>query len=261
MSMSTPLNMIWSPSDYREASFLVRETGEELLSRLEWLTLQPQVVLDAGCGLGEMSVQLQARYSAARVVALDNSDLMIQHAREQTKHPRCLCADAGKLPLPDHSVDIIFAHWLLPWHSDVKALLKEWRRVLRPDGILMFSALGPDTLKEMHQQWGRYIIPGLMDMHDCGDLMLQEGFADPVLDVNHYTVSYRDHKRLVQELCASGMLANPDTQLAANQEGTWDVTYEVVFAHAFAPPLRDEVSASEDGVVRIPLSHLRRRRG
>src|SRR5579862_399900 len=164
--MANPLNMNWSPQDYRDAAFLMRETGDELLSRLDWLTIQPQVILDVGCGLGEMSSALQQRYPKACVLAVDDAEAMIQFAKQQTPALQCIQADAGQLPLPSHSVDVIVAHALLPWcWQQQSALLKEWRRVLRPEGVVLVTAWGPDTLKQVHALWGESILPGLIDMH------------------------------------------------------------------------------------------------
>lgn len=242
---------------------MAQEAGEEMLSRLEWVTLKPKVILDAGCGTGSMSSRLQAHYPQAQVLALDLSEDMLRHMREQDKQNSLICADAGKLPLRNQSVDLIFANFLLPWQDDIESLLREWRRVLRPDGLLMFTAFGPDTLKECAALCGRENLPALIDMHDMGDLILRLGFSDPVLDVNHYTMTYREQAHLFRELRASGMLqtqfeVNKHSELPAAEDGTWALTYEIVFAHTFMPPERDEISASEDGVVRVPLTHLRK---
>lgn len=254
-------NIVWSPLEYAQADVLAREAGDEMLSRLDWMTLKPEVIIDAGCGTGDMSAKLQARYPSAHLLPVDFSAPMIQHAK--THHPSLpyLCAEAATLPLPTHSVDLIFANFLLPWHPDIPALLREWRRVLRPQGLLMFSAFGPDTLKEWQAIEEGEVLPQLLDMHDVGDLLLQQGFADPVLDVNYYTMSYRHQEKLLAELQATGMLANADPQHAPvpADDGQFTLTYEIVFAHAFAPEATEEVSPSSDGVVRVPLSQLRER--
>jgi malonyl-CoA O-methyltransferase len=256
-------NMVWSPLEYANAAVLARETGEEMLARLDWVTLQPKVIVDLGCGTGEMSSKLQTRYPEANVVALDLSSGMIEFAK-QKNHGNCINADAGQLPLRSQSVDLLFANLIFPWYEDINLLLKECRRVLRPDGLILFTAFGPDTLKEWRTILTHHVTPFFIDMHDVGDLMLQAGFADPVLDVNHYTLTYREQNDLFQELQASGMLSgqpeiiNAD-EITLTEEGTMSVTYEIVFAHAFAPAQSDEVQASSDGVTRVPLAHLRRR--
>lgn len=228
------------------------------------MTLKPRVVLDLGCGTGAWSSRLQVRYPDAAVLALDASEQMIAYTKQHAPKALCICADAGKLPLANQSVDLIFANLLLPWYEDMKSLLHECYRILRPDGLIIFTALGPDTLNEWKDILPPDAAPALIDIHDIGDLMLQLKFADPVLDVDRYTVTYRELGLLFKELQSSGMLAaNMEeinlSEIPPNEEGVWAVTYEVIFAHAFAPASSDEVSASADGVARIPLAHLRRR--
>lgn len=255
--MSLLKNIVWSPEKYADAAVVAREAGTEMLSRLDLMTIKPKVVVDVGCGTGELTALLQKRYPEAMVIGLD---LQLEMLGDSGKS----VADAACLPLRNQSVDILFANFLLPWHADMLVLLREWKRVLRPDGVLMFSAFGPDTLKEWRGDLQSEHIPEFIDMHDIGDVLLHEGFADPVLDVNYYTTSYREKSRFIHELCASGMWFPGDAiheNFAALENNTWDATYEVVFAHAFAAPERQEHSASSDGVVRVPISALKKQLG
>jgi len=206
-----------------------------------------------------MSLKLKKRYPDATVFALDASEAMIHYAKHHTSFPHCICAEASALPFPNHRIDLIFANFLLPWHADLPALLKEWRRVLRPDGLLMLTALGLDTLQEWRGKLSEEDIPHLIDMHDIGDSLIQAGFADPVLDVNHYTTTYRQPEKLMTELYESGMVARSaplDVEAVPAEEGAWAVTYEVIYAHAFAPEVVEQGRGSE-GVVKISVTQLR----
>jgi malonyl-CoA O-methyltransferase len=252
--MSVAKSILWSPSEYAESAVIAREAGEEMLSRLDWMTFKPRLILDIGAGTGEMSMRLQARYPEASVVAMDLVPAMLEYAQQHTPGIHYVCADTCQLPLPDHSVDFIFANLLLPWCPGVTSVLSEWRRVLRPDGLLMFSALGPDTLRA----WPSLLFPTLADMHDLGDLLLKTGLADPVLDVCHYTIAYKEQARFIRELQSSGMSLAPEGLLAPSASGTWDACFEVVYAHAFAPSPSEETAAATDGVTYIPLAHLRK---
>jgi malonyl-CoA O-methyltransferase len=257
MSLS---NNIISPEDYAKAAALALEVGAEMLARLEWVTLKPKVILEVGCKTGEMSLLLQTRYPDAHIVAQDSAISMLHYAQQESVS--YLCAEAGKLPFLDNSIDLIFANLCFPWQNDYPLLLREWHRVLSPDGLVILSALGFDSLQEWRSVINPADMPQLVDMHDIGDLLLAEKFADPVLDVNHYTMTYRNKEKLIHELYSSGMIATPMALSAANvmpdNEGIWHITYEVIYAHAFAPAKTNEVSASADGIVRIPLSRLRR---
>lgn len=228
-----------------------------MLSRLEWMTIQPEVMVDAGAGLGDVARGLQKRFPQAKVYAVDTSPDMLNVAR-QHDGLQCLHADAAVLPLPDHSVDLLCANFLLPWVNDVSACFKEWRRVLKPDGLLMLSTLGVGNLQELQGSVNAQQFPQLIDMHDIGDMLVTAGFADPVIDVGRFPVRYSSREKLQHELQASGMLEQavslPDMQELL-------VTFEVVHAHAFSPKVSHEFAADEQGVVRVPLSHLRRSPG
>jgi malonyl-CoA O-methyltransferase len=254
--MSELLNMKWSPVNYREAAFLAQEACEEMLSRLDWMTIKPAVIVDAGAGLGELACALAGRYPQAKVYAVDLSGEMLAEAGLAAAIEYRL-EDAAKLSLPDHSVDLVCANFLLPWVSDVNACLKEWRRVLAPDGLLMLSALGSGTLQEVQGLLPAHALPRLLDMHDLGDALVAAGFADPVMDTARYPVRYHDKQRMQEEWQASGLLQSGVT--IADIELL--VTFEVVHGHAFAPKPSSEFRADEDGVVRVPLRHLRRMPG
>lgn len=243
--------MTKSPVDYLESSVLAQEAGAEMLSRLEWMNLDPRVIVDVGCGPGGCVQVLQSRYPTAAILAVDSSESMLNHLKEARINGSGICADAANLPLAAESVDLVIANLMLPWHANATLLLKEWRRVLSPNGLLMFTALGPDTLTAWDTAFHRY------DMHDLGDAMLQAGFADPVLDINYYTLTYREINKLLFELKASQMIAQE--YAIAGDEPELEAKYEVIFAHAFTPPKTNEVTASEDGTVRIPLGSLRQR--
>ena len=244
-------NMSWSPFDYAKACVLAREVGDEILSRLDWMTLKPKQILDVGCGLGEQSVKLKNRYPEAQVFALDMSEDMLCYAKNHSADSEViyLCGDGNHLPLANQSVDLIFANFFLPWQVEIKKIFREWRRVLRPDGLLMFNALGPDTMKDWHE-----LCVQMMDMHDVGDLLQQEGFADPVLDVDYFTIKYREQNQLQHEVVITGFI--PKSKEFDSQLSSLSLTYEIIYAHAFAPS--HVQSVEDDGTIKIPFSELRK---
>lgn len=238
---------------------VAREAGEEMLDRMDWVTIQPKVIIDMGCGPGEMSSRLQKRYPDALVLALDSAEPMIQYAKQFTTLTTCVCADGLRLPLRDQTVDLIFANFFLPWQLDFVAVLREWRRVLRKDGVLMLTALGPDTLQECKTTLEAKYLPQLLDVHDLGDILLEQGFIDPVLDVSHYTLLYKEKAQWMNELCSSGMwFPNEEARLSAMMSTmNLEVTYEVIYVNAFASAVGTEFTATTEGIVKIPLAHLR----
>lgn len=256
-------NIQWSPNDYADAAIIAKEAGQEMLARLDWVKLQPKVILDIGCGTGELSAALQKRYPEASVLSIDHAPSMLKHAKDE-HGAMTICAPAEKLPVADQSVDLIVANFLLPWHNDVAAVFAEWRRVMSPEGLLMVTALGPDTLREWRSLWSADDMPNLADMHEIGDALVHVGFSDPVVDVDYCTLTYRDPLKLITELQKSGMLSNEiePQQLAPlmhKESETWNITYEIVQVHTWAPPATAGYTADDEGVAKIPLASLRRK--
>jgi malonyl-CoA O-methyltransferase len=253
-----------SPAAYAEAAVLANIVGEEMLSRLEWMTLQPKVILEVGCGTGHSAGLLAQRYPQALLLAMDIQHPMLQFARTQAPvTPVFVCADAGVLPLASHSVDLLFANFVLPWCDSQEKVLQEWRRVLRPEGVLMFSMLGPDTLLAFRDELADITLPDFVDMHETGDNLMRAKFSDPVMDVEHYTLNYNNGADFLRELQASSMLACAPSSLVNAENKPWDACYEVVYGHAFGPDASVDQTADEDGTINIPLAQLRQslRRG
>jgi malonyl-CoA O-methyltransferase len=253
-----------APAHYADAALLANTIGQEMLTRLDWVALKPQVVLDVGCGTGFFTRALQERYPEAQVLAVDNAYPMLQAAAQQADAATYLCADAYALPLGDQSVDLIFANLLLPWCDDLEKLMREWRRVLRKDGLLVFTSFGPDTLRVWREELGNLMLPNFIDMHLVGDVLTKSRFADPVLDVDYFTLTYRDSADLFRELHHGGILLtdefilqNPEAGLT--EDGIYPAAFEVVYGHAFGPDVMVDQVADAMGVVSIPLSRLRRR--
>ena len=243
---------------YEAAAVLQGEVRNLLLERLELTDLEPRLVLDAGAGTGLGGRALKRRYPKARVLALDSAPGMLGAAAARGSWWRPLsrvCADAARLPLPDASVDLVFSNFMLPW-SDPERVFAEFRRVLAPRGFLTFTSLGPDTLRELRAAWASVDsfprVHTFIDMHDLGDALVRSGFADPVLDVERYTLEYADVSGLAADLKAVGevnALAGRSKGLtsprkfdamrtayeAHRRNGRLPATYEVVFGQAWGP--------------------------
>jgi len=259
---------------YDAAAVLHAQVRGDLLARLQLMAITPKVILDAGAGTGHASRALKVRYPKAQVIALDSSRQMLQVAKRQQSWLRRfapVCGDAQAMPLPDGCVDLIVSNLMLQW-CDPDAALGEFRRVLAPHGLLCFTTLGPDTLRELRSAWaqvdGAVHVHTFTDMHDIGDALVRTGFASPVLDVEHFTLSYTDVRRVAADLKAVGArnasrsrprgLSSP-RKFAAMQaayeqfrrESRLPATYEVVFAHAWAPAAASRRRAGDGSEVSL----------
>jgi malonyl-CoA O-methyltransferase len=270
-------------STYEPAAVLQSQVAEELLSRLEPFDFEPAVILDLGAGTGRLAAQLKRRYRRSAVIALDLAPGML---REATRHQRFLrrfervCADAARLPLRSSSIDIVFSNLMLQWCDPLDHALTEVRRVLKPQGLFLFSTFGPDTLKELRSAWSQADtynhVNRFLDMHDVGDALVRTGLAEPVLDVDRLQLTYSDALTLMRDLKSIGArnsTAGRPRSLTSRarlqrvltayesfrQNGQLPATYEIVYGAAWGTAGRP-ASPAHAGEVRIPLSEVRRRK-
>ncbi|OGS90462.1 MAG: malonyl-[acyl-carrier protein] O-methyltransferase BioC [Gallionellales bacterium GWA2_60_18] len=268
-------------ADYDAAAVLQREVCARMLERLDYVKLQPARILDAGCGTGWGARQLAQRYPAARVVALDIAIGMLHAARSHAgwrqrwfggAGPVQLCGDIEALPLAADSVEMVWSNLALQWCNDLPAAFAGLHRVLKTEGMLMFSSFGPDTLKELRQAFhgvdGYNHLNRFADMHDVGDMLMQAGFAEPVMDMEYMTLTYDDVRGVLDDLKRIGahnatagrsqgltgkakwahMLENYER---LRRDGKLPATYEVVYGHAWKPQPR--VAQDGAGIIRTPF--------
>jgi malonyl-CoA O-methyltransferase len=246
------------PANYDQAAVIVREAGNHLLARLDLAALRPRCILDLGCAAGHCTQLLSQRYPEAELVAVEDSLPMLEYAQSHVTAPvRWMYAPLDPLPVGPQSVDLLVVNLLLPWCVNLHQTLQEWRRVLRPAGLVMLSSLGPDTLREVNTPAGE--MPRWTDMHPLGDALLQAGFSAPVLDVQHFTLAYPDPQSMEHELRVVGLLSESQERLPLekNPEGFFTVTYEVIYGHAWQPSAGQNRMAP-DGTIKIPVEQLRR---
>lgn len=290
---------------YDEAAVLQRAVAEHLDERLDLVTLVPKRILDVGAGTGILTEKMLARYPDADVVAVDLSEAMLRWAHGKLQRPRWplpggLCerlgwthcpaqlvaADAARLPFSDGAFDLVVSNLMLQWCDDLDTVLRELRRVLRPEGLLMFTSFGPDTLKELRTAWAqvddRAHVNTFIDMHDVGDALIRAGFAQPVMDVEHFTLTYDAPMGVLQDLKALGATYAPNDRrgltgkhalqrmLEAYEafrqpDGRVPATYEVVHGHAWAgQEIIKGPNRPRDGVVEMTLDEFQaqlKRRG
>jgi malonyl-CoA O-methyltransferase len=200
---------------YEAAAVLQASVADELLNRLELFKFTPGVVVDLGAGTGRMTSELKRRYRRALVVALDLAPGMLREARKHQQLFRRferVCGDAVRLPFADASVDVVVSSLMLQWCDPPDPAFAEIRRVLKPDGLVAFSTLGPDTLRELRTAWAEADgtsntynhVNHFTDMHDVGDALVRAGLSEPVLDVDRLQLTYPDALALMRDLKTIG---------------------------------------------------------
>ncbi|MGH8674152.1 MAG: methyltransferase domain-containing protein [Burkholderiales bacterium] len=243
---------------YAEASRLEAEVGARMLERLDYVKVAPRRVLDAGCGPAREADALGERYPDADLLLLDVALPMLRLAKpagflsrllaRRAKH--AVCGELERLPVASWCVGLAWSNMALHWVADPLAAIRELHRVLMPEGLLMFSTLGPDSLKELRAAAGPSRVHAFTDMHDFGDMLVAAGFAAPVMDAERVTLTYSSAAGLLADLRTSGQTC----ALAARRRGLagrgflsaltraldgqrradrLEATFEVVYGHAW----------------------------
>ena len=253
---------------YDASAVLQREVCTRMLERLDYIKMKPARLLDAGCGTGWGGRQLAEKYPDAQTISLDIAIGMLQTAQSRSGWWRKLfgggrqmavCGDVEALPLATGSIEMVWSNLAVQWCNDLPATFVELHRVLKTEGLLMFSTFGPDTLKELRLAFNgvddNNHLNRFADMHDVGDMLVQADFSEPVMDMEYMTLTYDDVRGVLQDLKAIGahnatqgrgqglMGKSAFNRLLENYEklrrdGKLPATYEIVYGHAWKPTPR-----------------------
>ncbi len=268
---------------YDTAAILQREVCDRLVEKLEYIKFKPDRILDVGAGTGYATYCLQKVFPDAEIIALDISLPMLDVARQRNgiwsrlrNRIKFLNADAEYLPLSNDSVDLVFSNLTLQWVNQPAGVFSEFRRVLKDNGMLLFSTFGPDTLKELRASWqsvDQYShVNNFLDMHDVGDAMLRMQLAEPVMSTEYLTMTYNDVNKLMQDLKnigahnitshrARGLMGKEKFrrfQRAYEQyriDGVLPATYEVIYGHAWS--VDSKCSEGKQATASIPFSEIK----
>lgn len=260
---------------YEAVAVLQNEVCNRLLEKLDIVKISPLQILDAGTGTGFAIPALFKKYKKAQLVALDLSENMLDQAGRHGgffRSPQRVCADIQNLPFEDNAFDLIFSSLSLQWCNNLAGAFLEAKRVLKPGGLFVFTTFGPDTLKELRYSWAQVDennhVNDFIDMHDIGDALLREGFAEPVMEAEMLTVTYDCVDRLMHDLKAIG--ANVTASATQNKNVAHGLrgksilqtvrqnyesfrrndllpaTYEIIYGHTWKPA-REVSKALPDG--------------
>lgn len=253
------------------------EVGRRMAARLALVRLQPEQVLDWGSFLGDSQAALAAAYPRARRIEVEPD--AAGRDRQATRRPGpwwspSRWAPTARPPLkqaevPPDAAQLLWANMQLHGSAEPQAVLAAWHRALKVGGFLMFSTLGPGSLASLRRLYAEAGWPSpmapLVDMHDLGDMLVQAGFTDPVMDQETLTLTWADPKALLAELRTLGGNVDPQRhpglrtprwrdallqrlQALARVDGRVALEIELVYGHAFklapAPRVASQTSIS-----------------
>jgi malonyl-CoA O-methyltransferase len=250
---------------------LHEEIARRMEDRLQWIRLQPKSWVDWAPVSGGLKAHalLRQRYPQAQVAVIEPTPKRQAQARAALggNWLQRLTKQGPSFDAPaEGSAEMLWANMALHTSADPQALLHQWHQLLAVDGFVMFSCLGPDTLKELqalYQAQG-WTPPAhaFTDMHDWGDMLVQAGFAEPVMDMERITLTYADadsllaecrllgrnlHRERFAHLRGKQWLAQLKAALLAlaqpKQDGRLALTVEVIYGHALKPLPRLKVQS------------------
>jgi malonyl-CoA O-methyltransferase len=236
-------------SNYNDNAFLQNEIASRLAEKLKVISIKPQTIIDLGSGTGLLSNKTAEIFPNANLICVDFAQQSLLKNSQNLK----VCANTYELPFASNSVDFIVSNLMMQWCSDLKALFNECFRVLKPEGLILFTTFGPDTLKELKRSWSAVDnsthVNNFIDMHDIGDQMLQSGFQSPIMEMENITLTYEKVLDLMHDLKSIGAqnVGNRSKALTGKTkfkkmiemyesyrtDGKLPATYEVIYGHAW----------------------------
>jgi malonyl-CoA O-methyltransferase len=280
----------WDGWPHNQSPWLNEEIGRRMQERLAWIRLQPQAWLDWQPLSGGLMAHQLVRQRYAKAVA----HVFESTAQRQSLAKKALASSfwhrltrfsSESFGLPQEAaVDMIWANMALHVSAQPQKLLQIWHKYLAADGFLMFSCLGPDTLRELAEVYADAGWPAphhaFTDMHDWGDMLVQAGFAEPVMDMERITLTYDSREALVTELRQLGRNLNIN-RFAGLRSRNWyeqfknhlqklsseqgrnplKITVEVIYGHAIKPKPRAKVAPESTVSLQDMRGMLRQPRG
>lgn len=246
---------------YDEAAIAQHTICDRTLERLEILKVNPKTILDIGTGTGRSIIGLRNAFPGSSIVANDIALPMLEvciNSGSLDENCSLVCNDTQQLPFDDEVFDLIFSTSTFQWCDDINQVFSECNRVLCKGGVLIFSTFGPETLIELRRSWSKVDdlehVHEFLDMHHIGDMMLENKFQDPVVDMEVLTIKYKKFNQLLRDLKETGSrgkfnskVTNPLTGLMGKKkylnlerayekyrsaDGTLPASYEVIYGYA-----------------------------
>ncbi|ESQ81318.1 class I SAM-dependent methyltransferase [Asticcacaulis sp. YBE204] len=195
-------------SGFSAANFLKTRSIEDILDTLSAVNRRFGTALEIGSRDGSLRrALLENSLVSEKIDFIIETDLSDQNIGQ-------VVLDEEALPFGDDTLDLVVS--ALAFHStnDLPGVLVQIRRALRPDGLLIASQFGGETLRELRTVLmeaelevrggsGARIAP-FAESYDCVDLLKRAGFNMPVVDTDKVVVAYAHPLNLLRDLRAMG---------------------------------------------------------
>ena len=266
----------WDALAPSRTPWLHEEVARRMEDRLQWIRAQPKAWAHWEPVRGGLKAHalIAHRYPKAECYVVEPQEGRARLAEQLLARPWWKRWSGGGLhhqTAPDGGVEMVWANMALHMTAHPQALIAQWHKALATDGFLMFSCLGPDTLRELRSVYSTRGWPApahdFTDMHDWGDMLVQAGFAEPVMDMERITLTWESPQRLLLELRELGVNLHParfgsmrgrgwrgrleqalDEDLR-DADGRLALTFEIIYGHALKPAPR--VRMSEQSAVSL----------
>lgn len=249
-----------------EALLVYHETEKQLLQRLDTIHIEPKRILTLQLR-NQPAPDLASRFPQANIQSIDLLSDLSAHTLIEAN--------------ATHSVDLVISNLCLYWLDDCKSCFKAIHHWLNPDGLFLFTTLGPDTLQELRYSWAQVDehphVQSFIDLHDIGDQLLAANFKDPVMDMDKLYLTYQNTLDIIHDIHDRGeSLCHPNrqkgltgrnkfTQMLQHYEqfrgndGKVSATYEVIHGHAWGNISKPNTGLNDQGEARIAISEIGRR--
>ncbi|EKD70235.1 MAG: hypothetical protein ACD_46C00590G0002 [uncultured bacterium] len=196
---------------------------DTLLERLDLIRIDPAVILIYGNDVDHIDQYLKRRYLNPSIKTIT-------------------CLEKIK-SCEDHSIDLIISSLTLQLEENIKIILQEFFRILKKNGLLLLTTLGPDSFSELKKNSEE--MKNFVDMHHIGDWLKEFYFKDVVMDMQKIIFSYDSLSLLSQDVGSLGLrnLNTYDPKFKAGDH--YLLTLEIIYGHALKielPPKQDEIA-------------------
>lgn len=257
----------WLALARTHSPWLHEEVARRMGERLQWFKEKPQSWLHWEPVLGGLQAHrdLVQRLPQAqcRISAVDRAGALKATGRAGRRHWNPLRWVRSDDPSADlgEPVGMVWANMGLHLVPRPQALLRQWQQRIQTGGFLMFSCLGPDSLRELRTLYAQQGWPApthvFTDMHDWGDMLVHSGFAEPVMDMERIFLSFSSAAALLEELRGLGRNGSAERGqslrgrgwrrelesaiekgLPRGEDGRLRLGFEIIYGHAFKAPER-----------------------